>query len=146
VVGGTSASTPAMAGIMALVEQKNGKFQGLANFNFYKLAAKDTLNSCNSTQLTDPGTPDNCFFRDVTSGNNTVPDVNGFPARVGYDLSTGLGTVKAARLVNGWNTSAKLASRTTLAPGAVSMQHGQPFPIQVFLQRRARVLRRAIST
>lgn len=39
VVVGTSGSSPAVAGIMALVEQTHGQFQGVANYNFYQLAA-----------------------------------------------------------------------------------------------------------
>ncbi|HEY4978687.1 MAG TPA: S53 family peptidase, partial [Candidatus Acidoferrum sp.] len=37
-VGGTSASTPAMAGILALIEAKNGAYQGQINYTLYKLA------------------------------------------------------------------------------------------------------------
>jgi hypothetical protein len=137
VVGGTSASTPAMAGIMALIEQKNGTFQGLANFNFYKLAAKDTLANCNSNKLTDPTQPGSCFFRDVTSGSNAVPDVAGYPAKIGYDLSTGLGTVNAAAVVAGWNVAPKLASTTTLSSGAISTQHGKPVPINLTVKPKS---------
>ena len=49
IIGGTSASTPSMAGIMALVEQKNGAFQGLANYQLYKLAAQQTTAACDSS-------------------------------------------------------------------------------------------------
>ena len=38
--GGTSVSSPAFAGILALVEQKTHSRQGNANFVFYKLAAE----------------------------------------------------------------------------------------------------------
>lgn len=41
-VGGTSVASPAMAGIMALVNQKMGSPQGNANAGFYALAARDT--------------------------------------------------------------------------------------------------------
>ena len=131
VIGGTSVSTPAMAGIMALIEQKNGTFQGLVNFNFYKLAGKDQLTNCNANKLIDPTQPGNCFFRDVTSGNNAVPIVPGYPAGRGYDMSSGLGSVNAAKVVEGWSTVPKLASVTTLTSGAISAQHGQPVPIAV---------------
>lgn len=131
VVGGTSVSAPGMAGIMALIEQKNGTFQGLANFNFYKLAHKDTLANCNANKLIDPTQPGNCFFRDVTSGTNAVPIVPGYPARAGYDRSSGLGSVNAAKVVAGWSTVPKLASTTTLSSGPISAQHGHPVPISV---------------
>ena len=131
VIGGTSVSAPAMAGIMALIEQKNGTFQGLANFNFYKLAAKDRLDNCNSSELIDPTQPGTCSFRDVTSGTNAVPNVPGYPAGRGYDMSSGLGSVNAAQVVAGWSTVPKLASATSMSSGAISAQHGNPVPISV---------------
>lgn len=131
VIGGTSVSAPTMAGIMALIEQKNGKFQGLANFNFYKLAAEDNLTNCNSTNLINPTQPGNCFFHDVTTGTNAVPIVPGYPAKTGYDRSSGLGSVNAAKVVAGWSTVPKLGSATTLSSGAISAQHGQAVPISV---------------
>jgi hypothetical protein len=137
VIGGTSVSTPAMAGIMALIEQKSGKFQGLANFNFYKLAANDILTNCNSTHLTDPAQPGNCFFRDVTTGTNAVPIVQGYPAKAGYDRSSGLGSVNAAKVVEGWSTATKLGSTATLSSGAISTQHGQAVPISVAVKPKS---------
>src|SRR5205807_3253340 len=47
-VGGTSASAPAFAGIMAMVNQKTQSRQGNANVALYKLAAKQSASSCNS--------------------------------------------------------------------------------------------------
>jgi hypothetical protein len=134
VVGGTSASTPAMAGIMALVEQKNGAFQGLANFNFYKLAATENLANCNSTLLTNPLQRPPCIFQDVTQGNNSVPGQLGFDAVGGFDLATGLGSVNAAKLVNSWNSGTKLSTRTALALAVTALQHGQALPVNVSVQ------------
>jgi biotin operon repressor len=137
VVGGTSASTPSMAGIMALIEQKNGKFQGLANYNFYKLQAGENLSSCNSSKLINPTQPNNCLFQDVTAGNNSVPGQKGYPAKTGYDLPTGLGTVNAANIVAAWSTVRKLASVTSLADGTISAQHGKPIPIDVTVKPKS---------
>ena len=131
VVGGTSVSTPEMAGIMALIEQKNGKFQGLANFNFYKLAAQENLANCNSSKQTDPTHPADCSFHDVTAGNNGVPDVPGYPATKGYDMASGLGSVNAEQVVLGWPTAQKLPSATTVSTNSISAQHGQPIPLTV---------------
>ncbi len=59
-IGGTSASAPSAAGIMALVNQKlAGQRQGVANYVFYKLASI-------------PG-----VYHDTVNGNNKVPDLNG---------------------------------------------------------------------
>ena len=41
-VGGTSVATPQMAGVMALINQKAGSAQGLANPELYSLAARQT--------------------------------------------------------------------------------------------------------
>lgn len=131
VVGGTSAATPSMAGIMALVEQQNGSYLGLANYDFYKLAAQDNLTDCNSSNLTDPSQPTACVFHDVTARNNSVPGQAGYAAGRGFDLSTGLGTVDAANLVQGWKSANKLASATSLSSFFTTVQHGQQFLLQV---------------
>jgi hypothetical protein len=74
-VGGTSVASPSMASIMALVEQKTGTFQGVANYELYSLAAAQTSGPCNSTSRTDPTQPSTCVFNDITMGSNAVPCV-----------------------------------------------------------------------
>ena len=133
-IGGTSASSPAMAGIMALINQKAGAPQGNANVSFYKLAARDTRASCKSSTVTAANT---CNFYDVTSDNIAVPCLpgspnctvssssdhmgilNGYNSTVGYDLATGLGTVNAKNLVTNWSlvTGAPVVS---MAPASLS--------------------------
>ncbi len=149
-VGGTSASSPAFAGIMALVNQKMvaqglSARQGNANYFLYKLAA-GTGNSCNSSTVAVTG--NSCLFYDITKGNNSVPCVAGSPdcgtapaggygvlvdshgnpawtTTAGYDMSTGLGTVNAANLVNKWSTATFTASTTTLTGlTPVNITHG----------------------
>jgi hypothetical protein len=134
VVGGTSASAPAMAGIMALNEQKNGAFQGLANFNFYHLAAIDSVANCNSTLLTSQMQRQNCTFQDLTQGTNSVPGQVGFKASPGFDLATGLGSVNADKLVNSWGKGSKLPTKTTLSIGASTIEHGQPLLLNVLVK------------
>jgi hypothetical protein len=80
-VGGTSASSPSFAGILALIEQSErarvpgstGR-QGNANFVFYKIA-QTASNVCSSSSRTTPANPPpaGCVFNDVTKGNNSVP-------------------------------------------------------------------------
>ncbi len=89
-VGGTSASSPSFAGLMALVVQKTGQRQGNANTRFYQLG---------SAQYGSGGA---VVFHDTTSGNNSVPGVTGYSCATGYDLATGLGSVDAYALVNIW--------------------------------------------
>jgi hypothetical protein len=89
-VGGTSAGAPQWAGMVALVNQGRasaGKVSlgsGLAygtNTALYKLAG--------STSYTNPYGD----FYDITAGSN------GYPATVGYDVVTGLGSPVANKLV-----------------------------------------------
>ncbi|MGZ4731952.1 MAG: protease pro-enzyme activation domain-containing protein, partial [Terriglobales bacterium] len=134
VVGGTSASTPSMAGIMALVEQKNGTFQGLANYSLYQLAAAEKIWPCDSSRLTDPRISSTCVFYDVNAGNSNIPGQPGFKAGTGYDKATGLGSVNAANLANAWSSARKLASATTLSARTKTVQHGIPLPLTVGVQ------------
>lgn len=112
-VGGTSASAPAFAGMMALVAQAHG-----APSDNYRLGQVDTIlyQLAQSRYST--------VFHDVTTGNNSVACVSGSPdcgsnnfltgynAGTGYDLASGLGSVDAAAMVNNW-TSVSLASTST---------------------------------
>ena len=118
-VGGTSVSSPAMAGVMALVNQKMGTPQGEPNSVFYQLAAEDTLSNCNASTV---GNGSACIFYDTTSGTNAMPCataslncttntngdtvgvLSGYSASTGYDQATGLGSANVANLVNGWST------------------------------------------
>jgi Pro-kumamolisin, activation domain/Bacterial Ig-like domain (group 3) len=144
IVGGTSASAPAFAGMIALVDQKmaqinpsQGARQGQANYVLYKLAAKETFSSCNASSK--PAAA--CIFNDVTGGNNCVPGLPGYgpscttyAAKTGFDMATGLGSVNATNLVNNWNTVTFRPTLTTLTLNSgnpVSITHGQAVPVQV---------------
>jgi len=107
-VYGTSASSPSMAGIMALVVQETGEPQGNANTRLYQLA---------NAQYGSGGVT---VFHDTTSGNNTVPGVTGYSAGTGYDLTTGLGSVDAYALVMNWVPDFTLSA----SPNALSIDQG----------------------
>jgi len=133
--GGTSISSPAMAGIMAMVLQKlGGAPQGLANPVLYQLAAKDNRAACNSNTA---AAGNSCVFYDITSGTNaqvcatgkrdcitnktgdTLGEVSGYESNAGYDLTTGLGSVNATNLVNAW--AAEIVPPTaTLTPATLT--------------------------
>ena len=111
--GGTSASSPAFAGIMALVNQKYGR-QGNANYVLYKLAAQSGA-SCNSDSSAVSNS--SCIFYDVndtlaTSGNNSnnsVACVGGTancsnPAAGGYGIL--VANPSATTLTAAWTTTA----------------------------------------
>lgn len=89
-VGGTSASSPSFAGLMALIVQKTGQRQGNANIRLYQLA---------NAQYGSGGAT---VFHDIVAGNNSVPGVPGYSCTAGYDPATGLGSVDANALVNNW--------------------------------------------
>jgi Bacterial Ig-like domain (group 3) len=149
--GGTSVSSPAFAGIMALVNQKMGGGQGNPNYVLYQMAA-GTGNSCNSNTVPVTGT-NSCIFYDVPSGStNAMPCatgstttcltsnagdnygvLSGYSTSTGYDQATGLGTVNVANLVNNWSTYAgqfkgSEFSSFTLGP-PTTITHGQPLSV-----------------
>jgi subtilase family serine protease len=85
VVGGTSASSPQWAGLVAIADQIAGQGLGQINQTLYTLAS---------------GANYSTYFYDVTNGNNqTDPTIPGFNATTGWDPVTGLGTPNAATLV-----------------------------------------------
>jgi subtilase family serine protease len=101
--GGTSAASPLLAGIVAIADQAAHARLGLINPALYQMELRRA-----------PG------IVDVTRGNNTVSftaadgtpvTVPGFPARPGYDLVTGVGTVDAARFVPELAEAARHPSR-----------------------------------
>ncbi len=133
IVGGTSASSPAMAGILALIEQKYGP-QGQANYILYPLAAQhpsafhDITNGSNIVPC-QPDTP-NCTLStatDNTKGYYTL----GYYAGAGYDLATGWGSVDANQLFSNWNSLAFKTSSTTLSLSPTSFAHGTPITVNV---------------
>lgn len=140
-VGGTSVGSPAMAGIMALVAQKNGGGRlGNANYNLYALFNKQVTagTACNASLTPNAA----CNFNDVTTGTISVPCVkgssnctvtnsantygvlSGFSSTSGYDLSTGLGSVNAANLANNWSSVSYAATNTTLTLSPTTITHG----------------------
>ena len=125
--GGTSFSSPIMAGIQALVNQNAGGPQGNPNPIYYKLAANEYGasgdSSCNSSLGNAVG--GSCIFYDVTQGDMDVDCKStydcylpsgkygvlstsnsayqpAFGTQTGWDFATGIGTVNANNLVNNW--------------------------------------------
>ncbi len=148
-VGGTSASAPAFAGVMALVNQQVPTLhgQGNANYVLYKLAAQQNAASCNSTT----GSGASCVFNDVTTGTIAMPCaagspnctvqtpghaygiLSGYTTGTGYDLATGLGSVNVKNLVTKWNTASFRSSATTLTlgPPTSGITHGQSVNVNI---------------
>ena len=133
-VGGTSASAPTFAGIMALVNEKYGR-QGQADFVLYPLKSQDPAAFHDITVGTNSvpcelSTP-SCIavsnpitFDGITEGQigtGTTPEYN---AAAGYNLATGLGSVDAATLVADWGNVTFKSTTTTLTPSSTSFTHG----------------------
>jgi len=115
--GGTSFSSPIMAGIQALVNQQAGGRQGNPNPVYYKIAAGtggywSSTNTGGAFYDVTQGDMDvncagshNCY---LPSGRNGVLSVSGssyskaYGAAAGWDFATGIGTVNVQNLVNGW--------------------------------------------
>jgi pseudomonalisin len=105
-VGGTSASSPSFAGIMAIINQYTGARNGNPNPKLYALAAQFPA-----------------VFHDTTGGSNAVPcaggspgcsapapstnigHMNGYAAAAGYDLATGWGSVDTFALAVDWGAA-----------------------------------------
>jgi hypothetical protein len=97
-VGGTSASAPQWAGVIAIADQ------GLA------LAGKGSLANAQATLYSIPQSS----FHDVTSG------FNGYSARLGYDLVSGLGTPVAPSVVSGLLASQHVSTASALVTPRLS--------------------------
>ena len=125
-VGGTSASAPAMAGIMALVVQKYGR-QGQADATLYPLSQQkpsafhDVTLGSNQDLCATLG-PE-CISTTDSSGL-TVYEATVYAAAPGFDLASGLGSVDAANLVNNWNTITFQSTSTTLQVSPTKITHG----------------------
>lgn len=113
VVGGTSAVSPALAGVFALLEQKlgGGTPARLGNVNptIYALGGSQYYAN---------------VFHDVTGGNNNSTCQTGttncpsggsigYSAGTGYDLATGWGSLDVAELVNKWGLVSPAGTSTS---------------------------------
>ena len=133
--GGTSVSSPAFAGIMALVNQKWG-LQGVPNFVLYKLAgmsaAKTFHDVPTGSTIQVPcvtGSTSDCITNTKTDAYGIL---SGYTTNTGYDLATGLGSVDANNLVTNWNKVTFTPSTTTLTlPSNLNVTHGSSVNVTV---------------
>jgi hypothetical protein len=152
-VGGTSVATPAMAGVMALINQKAGAAQGSPNAELYSLAAKQSSGSCSAESTR---TSNGCYFNDIDQGTNAMacdysayvntPSPNctiahagdyvgilpGYSAGTGYDEASGLGSLNIANVVNGWTAAVGLAkANVTVTPQPASINSNNSLSVTV---------------
>jgi trimeric autotransporter adhesin len=136
-VGGTSASSPAFAGVLALVIDQ---LQGGSGSGNVRLGQVDYILYPLSKQY--PQT-----FHDVMTGNNSVYCLSGAPncgangfligynASSGYDLATGLGSLDVTQLLQNWSKVTFKPTSTSLtvngSTNPVTIQHGTAVSINV---------------
>ena len=125
-VGGTSASSPAMAAIMALVDSAQRSRLGNPDHVFYALAAQypETFND-----VTEGSNDVICFSG--TSGcsqdtNNSYDSLQLYPATKGYDLASGLGSVNVESLIANWDKVKMQPTTTLLSLSSDVVPHGTP--------------------
>ncbi len=146
-IGGTSGASPAMAGVMALIDQKSGGTWGSVSVDteLYALAAKQngsiSSGACSAESVR---TSSGCYFNDVDTQSNIqacdagalggdspncqvihsgdgIGTLKGWSATRGFDLATGLGSLNVANVVNAWpavSAPEVSLSAATLAFGA----------------------------
>jgi len=127
IIGGTSASTPSWAGLVALVNQAaHADGLGALNSSLYALAR----------QQFESGGP--TVFHDITAGNTTFDHVQGFSAGPGFDLATGWGSPDALRLAQAFEaTAAPTATKTaTASPSATATRTPTPTSIPTATRTR----------
>jgi subtilase family serine protease len=152
--GGTSVSSPAFAGIMALVVQSTGSAQGNANYDLYKLAATQPLAACKSSLSSIPSS--SCIFRDTAYGSIAMPCMtpgpnctgtgsqglgvlSGYTTNPGWDRATGLGSVNVVNLISHWPTataaftSPTYTAKETLASAPITVNRVGPTTTPVYV-------------
>jgi subtilase family serine protease len=139
--GGTSVSSPIMAGIQALVNQYTGSSQGNPNPRYYALAKTEYgasgSSACNSSSLSKIG-GSSCIFYDVTQGDMDLPCTGSnncykpsgtygvlstsnsayqpaYGTQSGWDFATGIGSVNAYNLVKAFGSAAPTPTATPTA-------------------------------
>lgn len=133
-VGGTSASAPAFAGMLALIKQKTGTRLGQADDVLYNLAKTNY-----ATVFHDVNMGDNSVYCQANSSTDCVADAKGYPylsgynAGTGYDMASGLGSVNVSQLASNWANAGLIATTSALrlngATTALNITHGQSVAI-----------------
>jgi len=140
--GGTSASAPAFASMLAMVSQSIGGRLGNPNPVLYQLGENQPT-----------------AFNDVTIGNNSVNCytdsldcgannfLTGYNSGIGYDRASGLGSVNGSNLVSTWpsvtftpsTTQLELSDGGALGTSPITVTHGTTINFNVAVNPGASV-------
>ncbi len=103
-IGGTSASSPSLAGIMALIVQNlGGAWQGNANPVFYQLGNAQYSGTQGASVV----------YHNITTGDNGY-----YASGPGYNQTTGLGSVDATALIHAFTPLQGGSVTVTITPAA----------------------------
>jgi Pro-kumamolisin, activation domain/Bacterial Ig-like domain (group 3) len=120
IVFGTSAASPSMAGVAALLDEKLGKRQGNLNPLFYQLAATPSNSVFHDVTVASSGVS-NCSTATPSMCNNSTPSATsltgglaGYAVGTGYDLATGLGSLDVTNFLTVAASATTPTTSTTL--------------------------------
>ncbi len=137
VFSGTSASTPSMAGIAALLDQSMSAPQGNLNPALYQMwygapsAFQDVTLASSGVSTCDINTPSMC--------NNSIPGPNGlsggqagYEVGTGYDEVTGLGSLNADIFEAAYPTATKIFTPVVSVNSPATVATNEPFAVMVY--------------
>jgi len=122
VAGGTSFGAPIFAGLMAIINQKAGNAQGLANTKLYLLAANSATYASAFHDIT--GGNNNCSLGGTTLCPTSSQPYSNYNAGTGYDLATGLGSIDFNSLLTAWTGSSTGTMGFSLAASSATVAAG----------------------
>ncbi len=118
---GTSAAAPSMAGVVALLNEKEGGAQGALNRRLYLLANLDYAGAFHDATVASSGVS-NCLITVPSLCNNSTPaseslsgGLQGYALTAGFDLATGWGSLDVAQLLSKWKTYQPTATSVGLS-------------------------------
>ncbi|MGA3160553.1 MAG: S53 family peptidase [Terracidiphilus sp.] len=126
---GTSAAAPSMAGIAALLNQKQGTAQGNLNPQLYPLAARVPAAFHDVTVASSGVT--NCSISTPSMCNNSIPSSTGltggqqgYLVTTGYDEVTGLGSLDVQVFIDNFLPAGDVTPTVTVSGTTVSVTPG----------------------